>query len=1132
MNVLLLSVMLATAGATDYVEVGTKVPDDAVGIVFEARPAAVTPASDILIRRLEPDGDQWVTRLRPYHFRGETDADGWREVFIPFSDAYYMKWGDGRREHRAIKAIRFGFADAESQVRARRFRYVRREPVTAASDLPCALPRGDAAGRVVVLDLGGGEGAHVLRLLNESGIPAKSLSAAELADARGFSRATSDLLIVPTSPRFPYAAKDGLRRFLKAGGALFTFGGYAFEETGAGVRWPVSAEMDVETPVPDQLNTHYGKAADTMKTHAEAIGLFDPVFAITNAAGCRAAAGQFLLPAGETFALPGVTNGYLAAVMHAIVGNGNAVVGRTAARRIPVLEAVDRFGRRRGPVLSIAVNYRGPYKGSVWAFTAHPQLFRRPDAAADRLFVSIVRRLLGGSFLTTFAARYDAYDPGERAELRFGRLGSDGEVKLFADGRETTSNGWTVAGRPGLVPIACELRDRGRVVDRMESAVVVRGRRIAAPEFGIDRNYLRIGGRRGFFGGINTTGRVYVSDRENPLVWRDELEMMADYAMPLYRVIHLSAFMREGTTDDACNPAHLVNRPETTARRTDALVTLANAAGVVPFIAFHDWMPVDCGDGNLRHQRDWNAWWTGRYRGTGAAVLWDVQNEPQAPGSYAFEPQDWKSVTARDGDRKRAAMYANWVRENAAGAHDGDPAALVTVGNDQDLCAAEKQLTTEGLALMNLHYYYCPELFRGAFKLTDRRFEGKGLSVGEFGSYAAHDGRVYRGDTLATTAALEHYLKITGSAFGLGGSFVAAWAWKDFPEAVFPWGLFHADMTPKPLAGAFRNLLLALRGAEVADETPAVFLVLPDGFRLGGRTRTIHEGLRRAADALIRLGIPFSVINEEALARLPSGVTTLVWPMAVAPKDASFAQVAAFVRGGGRLLVSGDFRWSYDRRPDRFERVSALGLPALGTPPLDPFADGDGAPTPSVSSDNRVRWLPRAPELKDEAETLAAYRMFFEEVAGDVPRARKPGFADSWTWMTLPLVGGGCALTGVNAFGASGGSIHQERRDAKGRLTALICEGSHEGFAAEGGACAFVAEDGLPLAETASLLVLPLGARRVVLPSGPAVRVEIGEYRHQVWTTLETQDLPADVRRVLDFTDDTRFDVRKIRKLQ
>jgi len=48
-----------------------------------------------------------------------------------------------------------------------------------------------------------------------------------------------------------------MSRFLKAGGALFAFGGYAFDETEDGVRWPTSAEMDVENPVPDQLNTYY-----------------------------------------------------------------------------------------------------------------------------------------------------------------------------------------------------------------------------------------------------------------------------------------------------------------------------------------------------------------------------------------------------------------------------------------------------------------------------------------------------------------------------------------------------------------------------------------------------------------------------------------------------------------------------------------------------------------------------------------------------------------------------------------------------------------------------------------------------------------------------------------------------------
>ena len=1109
------------------VEVETKVPDDAVGIAFDALPSEVTSVSDILIRRVEPDGDQWVTRLRPYHFRGPTHPDGTREAFIPFSDAYYMKWGNGKPEHRSISRIRFGFDDTADQARARRFRYVMREKAACDLSLPCTLPKGDARGRVAVLDLGGGEGAHALQLLRTAGIAARGVSAAELADGRRFSRANADLLVVPTSPRFPVAAKDNFRRFLKAGGALFAFGGYAFDETEGGVCWPSSSEMDVTTPVPDQLNTHYGKAGDTMRVHEEAIGLFDPVFSVTNAASCRTAKGQCLVPEGVPFALPDMTNGYLAAEMHAIVGMGNAVVGKTAARRITVLEAFDRFGRRRGPVLSLAVNYRGPYKGSVWAFTAHPALFKRPDAAADRLFVAVARRLLRGDFLATFAPRYDAYDPGEKAELKIDRLGTDGEVLAFADGKAVAVSGFDVPGGKTLLPLTCELRVDGGTVDRLETALVVRGKSIPAPSFGIDRNYLDIGGRRRFFGGINTTGRVYASDRENPLLWRDEFSLMADYGMPIYRIIHLSAFMREGTTDDARNPAHLVNRPETTARRTDALVMLANAAGVVPFIAFHDWMPVDCGAEDLRRQREWNAWWTARYRGTGAAILWDVQNEPQTPGSYAIEPKDWKDLEARDTDRRRAATYASWVAENAAGAHEGDPAALVTVGNDQDLTASEKQLTTGGLALMNLHSYMCPEVFRGSFKLTDRRFEGKSLSVGEFGSYAAHDGRVYRGDTLATGAALEHYLKICGYAFGLGGSFAAAWAWKDFPEAVFPWGLFHADLTPKPLAGAFRNILFALGGAEILDRPPSVMLVLPDGFRIGGRTRTIHEGLRRAADALIALGVPFSVINEEGLAGLPAAATTLVWPMAVSPKDASFAEIACFVRRGGRLLVTGDFRWSYDRRPDRCGRETELGFASDPSEPADPF--GPDSRETRDSANGTVRWVPAAPELKGALETREAYARFFADVARDIVRVRKDGFPGTWTWMSLPLAGGGTALTGVNAPGASGGALYHERRDANGRLTALVCEGSHEGFSAAGGACAFVAEDGRPLSETAALTILPLGATHVILPAASrATKVLTGEFHGAEWVTYETEGHLAGSPRKLVFSDDTRFDMRRV----
>lgn len=1111
--------------AAAFVDVETKVPDAAVGIAFEARLADVTPSSDLLVRRLEPDGDQWVTRLRTYHFRGAVSADGWCEAFIPFSDAYYMKWGDKRRNHAAIRWIRFEFPDAEGQARARRFRYVLREPLRDRRQAPCCLPPGEANGRIAVLDMGGGEGAHVLSLLNVSGFPARAVSGADLVDSNRFSRAHVDLLVVPTSPRFPFEAADPLRRFLKAGGALFAFGGYAFDDLGVGVRWPTSAEMDVDTPVPDMINTHYGKAGDTMRSRDDAIGLFDPVFSITNAALCRAAKGQFFIHEGCDFRLPAVTNGYLAADMHAIVGRANPAVGKTAARRMSVLEAVDRFGRRRGPVLSIAANYEGPYAGSLWAFTAHPRLFKQPDPAADRLFLDVVRRLLKRNFLAAVTPEYDAYDPGENVRLKVRRIGNEGDVRISVAGEVLDTEAFAAPRKSGLVPIVCELREGGQVVDRIESAIVVRGGLRNVPSLEMADNYLRIGGCRRFFGGINTMGRIFSSDRENPLVWADDFKRMTDYGMSIFRILHVSAYMREGTTDDACNPKHLDNRPETAARRMDALVTLANEAGVVPFIVFHDWMPVNCGADDLRRQRAWNAWWTSRYRMPDAAVLWDIQNEPQVSGSYSLDKIDWKDLAARDRDRKRAAVFARWMRENAAGAREGDAKALVTVGNDQDLTGAEKQLTTEGLSMMNLHSYSAPELFRGTLKLTDRRFEGKGLSVGEFGSAVSHDGRVYRGDTLATEPALEHFLKVVHYTFGLGGSFAAAWMWKDFPEAVFPWGLFHLDMTPKPLACAYRNMLLALGGAEIENRVPPVFLVLPDGFRLGGRTRVIHEGLRRSADALIALGVPFSVINEEALDRLPAEVSVLVWPMAVASKDEPFERMKSFASRGGRLYVSGDFRWSFDRTPDRLRQPEALGLPKERTEPFDPFLS-DVQPR-RVSANGLVWWHPSAPELRSEQDVLTSYVAFFAGPAKDVPRAVGKGFAKTWTWMELPLVNGGVARTGVNAAGAPGGAVYHERRDADGRLTALVCEGAHHGFAARGGVCAFVSEDGSPLAACASMLILPIGSTDVVLPADACCReVQVVERCGDEWRVLEREH-PADGRS-LHFPDDTRFDARRM----
>lgn len=142
------------------------------------------------------------------------------------------------------------------------------------------------------------------------------------------------------------------------------------------------------------------------------------------------------------------------------------------------------------------------------------------------------------------------------------------------------------------------------------------------------------------------------------------------------------------------------------------------------------------------------------------------------------------------------------MRANGDAVHAAASSAAVTVGNMQAFDLTEKHLSTDGIDFMNVHHYGPTKDLRTALKLLDRRFEGKGLSLGEFGASYAHDARGAGkvGDPAAVS--IRHFLQVNQYAFGLGGAFSAAWCWKEFHDCVFPFGATWQDGAPKPVLKA------------------------------------------------------------------------------------------------------------------------------------------------------------------------------------------------------------------------------------------------------------------------------------------------------------------------------------------
>ena len=1126
-------------------------PADAVAIAWEEQTLTAQNAAKRYLWLREPDGDLWMTEL--WDSKSHLEK-GWRSVTVPLSRLNYQPRGNKKRELEKTVALLMGFNYADQSAKIRNLKIVARSTTVCGASRPATVYTGSE--RVAVLCCTD-EKPHALDVLNRAGIPARAVSSVELADEKGFAKTNTDLLVIPCSPFFPRAAIANFKRFLREGGAFFAFGGYAFDQIaenpsngqesadGIFAGLPTAVDISANNLGSQSLNSRFGKAGDTVGYPRDVVAVFDPSFLVRRSAKIVVSQGQFLLPRGSVFKPETAQEPYPAAV--AMTGSNSPVFPNVHARFIPILEARDRLGRSRGPVLSMVLNYAGAYKGSAWAFSGHPTLFKSADPAADTLLANVCRRLLAPGCVTTFSCDPVSFDVDERVTLtaRTQAVPNGTICRFRVEGRTVAevvvSNDVARvefvakaddSDDKGLVRLVVEASRDGRAFDMKETGGLLR-RTPKGPAFAFKDNAASIDGRRRFFGGMNTTGMMWYSQNEDPLVWARDFGDMADYGMKFLRILHFSPFAKADHPEQVDkSPFSLtLPPPEKTCRQTDAIVQLANYSNVSVMLALHDWIPWELEEDELAAEAKWDAYWVDRYKAW-PGLFYDIQNEPHAGRIKPFGPgRRWTDLAARDGERRRSDYFHRWQKVNADAVHAVHPKAAVTTGHLQTLDAAEKQLSTDGIDFSNVHHYGDAGHLRSVVKLTDRRFEGRGISLGEFGSRIAHDARA-RGETDdPAELSIRHFLHVNHYLYGMGGAFSGVWDWKDFQDCVFPWGMTFADGTPKDVLPAYRNMTMMFGAAGPIVNESQTYLVLPDSFRLGGDSGRIHEALRKAVDALLCLGVPFNVINEEGLARLPETATTLIWPMAVCPTDGAFASVVQFVRNEGKLLVTGDLRFDADRRPTREARLGELGLKAPFSP-LDPFL----ANPPSNAVPCRARnvvWCPVAPELaNDESAIRALYRAFLDDVA-KVPRLKSPASLEGGLIrFGAKLETGGTSEIAVNTLDRSvtfgdvalaPQSTYWRWRD--GSITsACALAGAAPGIKVEGAPCGLLALDGRDLSVSHRILVLPYGACHVKLVralSAPSLQGERGEFRSLKWHGLETVspkstggalsfDIPAD----------------------
>jgi len=223
-------------------------------------------------------------------------------------------------------------------------------------------------------------------------------------------------------------------------------------------------------------------------------------------------------------------------------------------------------------------------------------------------------------------------------------------------------------------------------------------------------------------------------------------------------------------------------------------------------------------------------------------------------------------------------------------------------------------------------------------KCFDRRAQGRSFSVGEFGArhHPAFIGGGF-GAARPEPKVWAHFLKMAHLTFGVGGSMICNWDWKDLDEGIFPWGLnYPGDLVSKRVLNVYRNASLLFRRVKPKYVPPEVFLVLPEthllgggaqppkGWQTGGACEEALNATMNAAQALIQCRVPFGALNEYDLVHIPPTAKVLLCPVPFCWPDATYEKVKAFAERGGVVYVSGDFSFDECRQRTRAVRLREL----------------------------------------------------------------------------------------------------------------------------------------------------------------------------------------------------------------
>jgi hypothetical protein len=292
--------------------------------------------------------------------------------------------------------------------------------------------------------------------------------------------------------------------------------------------------------------------------------------------------------------------------------------------------------------------------------------------------------------------------------------------------------------------------------------------------------------------------------------------------------------------------------------------------------------------------------------------------------------------------------------------------------------------------------------------------------------------------------------------------------------------------------------------------------------------KEIEDALTRVFRSLFELGVPFALLTEDDLDRVPESTRALIWPLPYCATDATLDRLESWVDGGGALYFSGTIAFDENRRLVDGGRSGRFGIETYPTVP--PAEGPDDVPATIVrSGPGLVHFVPAPVELTSPRALTGLYWEFLE-AAGIGIQAPTPPIQ-----RMSPSAGGPVVLLNAQREPtlARYGGIEAEL-PATG--TALVHDGPG-GQPSALHATGTLARDGKPLiAGTAEVFLFSLTSQGLpespaallcpittgptdlaVMGEGRVLEAEVGELRAGLWTGFERRTLD---RTRLDIPDE------------